>query len=80
MCYTLKNYYKENYKKKLDAKIVISDDISMKALKFGLVENPSHLKWMQSYYIVEVDQESLKLLRNLPIDEFTEKTSQFYNF
>ena len=65
--------------------IIISDDISMKALKFGLVENA--LKSLKAgcnltLYCRGRSKESLKLLKEIPpIDEFTEKkTSQFYNF
>ena len=60
-------------------------NISMKALKYGLVENA--LKSLKAgcnltLYCQGRPMESLKLLKKIPpIDEFTEKkTSQFYNF
>tara|TARA_B100000579_G_C22821768_1_gene851024 strand:- start:1264 stop:2211 length:948 start_codon:yes stop_codon:yes gene_type:complete len=65
--------------------IIISDDISMKSLKDGLVENA--LKAIKAgcnlaLYCQGISKDSLKLLRKIPpIDEFTKKkTSEFYNF
>jgi len=65
--------------------IIISDDIGMKALKYGLVENA--LKSLSAgcnltLYCQGKSKESLKLLKKIPpIDEFTiKKTSQFYKF
>ena len=65
--------------------IIISDDISMKSLKYGLVENA--IKSLDAgcnlaLYCQGKAAESLKLLKKIPpIDEFTEKkTSEFYNF
>ncbi len=65
--------------------IIISDDIGMKALKYGLVENA--LKSLRAgcnltLYCQGKSKESLKLLKKIPpIDEFTiKKTSQFYKF
>ena len=65
--------------------IIISDDISMKSLKYDIVENA--LKSINAgcnlaLYCQGISKESLKLLKKIPpIDEFTKKkTSQFYNF
>jgi len=65
--------------------IIISDDISMKALKYGLVENA--LRALNAgcnlaLYCAGRYKDSLKLLEKIPpIDEFTKKkTSEFYNF
>ena len=65
--------------------IIISDDISMKSLKYSLVKNA--LKALNAgcnlvLYCEGRSSESLKLLRKIPpIDEFTKKkTSEFYNF
>ena len=65
--------------------IIISDDISMKSLKNGLVENS--LKALNAgcnlvLYCSGKSQESLKLLQNIPpIDAFTrKKTSEFFSF
>ena len=65
--------------------IVISDDISMKSLKYSLVKNA--LKALNAgcnlvLYCEGRSSESLKLLRKIPpIDEFTKKkTSEFYRF
>ena len=65
--------------------IIISDDISMKSLKYSLVKNA--LKALNAgcnlvLYCEGRSSESLKLLRKIPpIDEFTKKkTSEFYKF
>jgi len=65
--------------------IIISDDISMKSLKYNLIENA--LKSLKAgcnlaLYCSGNSQESLELLKKIPpIDEFTKKkTSEFYNF
>ena len=65
--------------------IIISDDISMKALKYDVVKNA--LKALNAgcnlaLYCKGSSKESLKLLKKIPpIDEFTKKkTSEFYNF
>ena len=65
--------------------IIISDDISMKSLKHGIVENA--LKALVAgcnltLYCKGKTGESLKLLKKIPpIDAFTKKkTSEFYNF
>ena len=65
--------------------IIISDDISMKSLKYSLVKNA--LKALNAgcnlvLYCEGRSSESLKLLRKIPpIDEFTKKkTSEFYRF
>ncbi len=65
--------------------IIISDDISMKSLKHGIIENA--LKAISAgcnlaLYCKGSTKESHKLLKEIPpIDEFTKKkTSEFYNF
>ena len=65
--------------------IIISDDINMKSLKHGLVQNA--LKALKAgcnlvLYCKGNSKDSLKLLKNIPpIDEFTrKKTSEFYKF
>ena len=65
--------------------IIISDDISMKALKYDVVKNA--LKALNAgcnlaLYCKGSSKESLKLLKKIPpIDEFTKKkTSEFYKF
>ena len=65
--------------------ILISDDISMKSLKYDIVENA--LKAISAgcnltLYCQGRAKESLKLLNKIPpIDEFTKKkTSEFYKF
>ena len=65
--------------------ILISDDISMKALKYGLIKNAT--KSLESgcnlvLYCAGKNQDLSKLLKNIPlIDKFTaKKTSEFYNF
>jgi len=65
--------------------ILISDDISMKALKFNLVTNAkkSLLAGCNiALYCAGNYKESLKLLNEVPyIDKFTaKKTSEFYKF
>ena len=65
--------------------IIISDDISMKALKYDVVKNA--LKALNAgcnlaLYCKGNSKESIKLLKKIPpIDEFTKKkTSEFYKF
>ena len=65
--------------------IIISDDISMKSLKYDLVDNA--LRSLNAgcnlaLYCKGRSNESLKLLKKIPpIDEFTKKkTSEFYKF
>ena len=65
--------------------IIISDDIGMKSLRYGLVKNA--LKALNAgcnlvLYCQGRSSETLKLLRKIPpIDEFTKKkTSEFYRF
>ena len=65
--------------------VIISDDISMKSLKYDLVENA--LKALRAgcnltLYCHGNYKDNLKLLKNIPtIDEFTKKkTSEFYKF
>jgi beta-N-acetylhexosaminidase len=73
-------------RKKLNFKgILISDDISMKALKFDLITNAK--KSLSAgcnivLYCAGNYNESLKLLKEVPyIDQFTEKkTTEFYKF
>ena len=65
--------------------ILISDDISMKALKFNLIENAKRslaAGCNLALYCSGKYQESKRLLKELPlIDNFTiKKTSQFYKF
>ena len=65
--------------------ILISDDISMKALKHNLVKN-SHLALKAGcnlvLYCAGITKETEKLLKSMPyIDNFTaKKTSEFYKF
>ena len=65
--------------------ILISDDISMKALKFDLVTNAKKSISAGCNIVLYCGgkyEESLKLLKALPfVDEFTaKKTSEFYKF
>ena len=65
--------------------ILISDDISMKALKYGLIENAKRSLTAGcnlALYCSGKYHESKRLLNELPlIDNFTmKKTSQFYKF
>ncbi len=65
--------------------ILISDDISMKALKYGLIENAKRslsAGCNLALYCSGKYHESKRLLKELPlIDNFTmKKTSQFYKF
>ncbi len=81
-----KTIIKDIIRKKINYKgIIISDDISMKSLKYGIVENA--LKALKAgcnltLYCRGNPKESLKLLKKIPpIDEFTKKkTSEFYKF
>ena len=81
-----KKIIKDLIRKKINYRgIIISDDISMKSLKYGIVENA--LKALKAgcnlaLYCSGSSKESLKLLENIPpIDEFTrKKTSEFYKF
>ena len=73
-------------RKKLKFKgILISDDISMKSLKYGIIENAHRALRAGcnlALYCKGHSQDSIKLLEKIPpIDEFTKKkTSEFYNF
>ena len=65
--------------------ILISDDISMKALKFDLITNAK--KSLEAgcnivLYCAGNYKETLKLIKEVPyIDHFTaKKTSEFYKF
>ena len=65
--------------------IIISDDISMKALKYDTVKNALmaiKAGCNLALYCRGNSKESLKLLKKIPpIDEFTKKkTSEFYKF
>ena len=65
--------------------ILISDDISMKALKYDLVQNATmslNAGCNLVLYCAGNIKESSKLLKKIPfIDAFTiKKTSEFYNF
>ena len=65
--------------------ILISDDISMKALKFDLITNAKKSLYAGCNIILYCAgnyKETLKLIRELPyIDQFTaKKTSEFYKF
>ncbi len=81
-----KKVIKNIIRKKIGFKgIIISDDISMKSLKYSLVKNA--LKALNAgcnlvLYCEGRSSESLKLLKKIPpIDEFTKKkTSEFYRF
>ncbi len=81
-----KKTIEEFIRKKIGYKgIIISDDISMKALKYDVVKNA--LKALNAgcnlaLYCKGSSKESLKLLKKIPpIDEFTKKkTSEFYKF
>ena len=81
-----KTIIKNIIRKKIGFKgILISDDISMKALKYNLVENAK--KSIQAgcnlvlYCAGNID-DNYKLIKSVPyIDKFTsKKTSEFYNF
>ena len=73
-------------RKKLNFKgILISDDISMKALKYDLVTNAK--KSLEAgcnlvLYCAGKTNDNFKLIQSLPyIDKFTsKKTSEFFNF
>ena len=81
-----KKIIKETIRKKIGFKgIVMSDDISMKALKFDLVTNAK--KSLEAgcnlvLYCAGKVNESEQLLKHMPlIDSFTaKKTSEFYKF
>ena len=81
-CVTHSNLIIKNFiKKKLVSKaLLISDDISMKALKYGIVENA--IKALNAgcnlaLYCRGRSKQSLKLLNKIPfIDEFTKKKHQ----
>ena len=65
--------------------IIISDDISMKALKYDIVTNAKksiEAGCNLALYCSGNYNDSLKLLKEMPlIDKFTiKKTSEFYNF
>jgi len=81
-----KKIIKDIIRKKLGFKgIIISDDISMKALQFDLITNAK--KSIEAgcnlvLYCAGKTNENLKLIKMLPyVDEFTsKKTSEFYKF
>tara|TARA_B100000963_G_scaffold308701_1_gene284278 strand:+ start:9952 stop:10896 length:945 start_codon:yes stop_codon:yes gene_type:complete len=81
-----KKIIKDIIRKKMKFKgILISDDISMKALKYDLVTNA--LKSLEAgcnlvLYCSGKTKENFKLIKSLPyIDKFTiKKTSEFYKF
>ena len=81
-----KKIIKDIIRKKLNYKgILISDDISMKALKYDLVTNAQ--KSMEAgcnlvLYCSGKINDNFKLIKSLPyIDRFTaKKTSEFYKF
>ena len=81
-----KKIIKEIIRKKIKFKgIIISDDISMKALKYNLVQNA--IKSLEAgcnivLYCAGKTSQSEKLLGKIPnIDKFTQKkTSEFYKF
>ena len=83
--FSKKNYY-SNYKKKLGFKgILISDDISMKALKYDLLTNVKKVNQAGCnlvLYCAGKTNDNFKLIKSLPyIDEFTsKKTSEFLDF
>ena len=86
MLLQLKENNKRNNKKKIGFKgILMSDDISMKALKYELVKNAQ--KSLEAgcnlvLYCAGNTKDNFKLIKSLPyIDKFTaKKTSEFYNF
>jgi len=81
-----KKIIKEIIRKKIGFKgILISDDISMKALKYDLITNAN--KSIEAgcnlvLYCAGKTNDNFKLIKSLPyIDKFTsKKTSEFYNF
>ena len=81
-----KKIIKEIIRKKIGFKgILISDDISMKALKFDLITNAT--KSIEAgcnlvLYCAGKTSDNFKLIKSLPyIDKFTsKKTSEFYKF
>ena len=81
-----KKIIKEIIRKKIGFKgILISDDISMKALKYDLITNAT--KSIEAgcnlvLYCAGKTSDNFKLIKSLPyIDEFTsKKTSEFYKF
>ena len=81
-----KKIIKEIIRKKIGFKgILISDDISMKALKYDLITNAT--KSIEAgcnlvLYCAGKTNDNFKLIKSLPyIDEFTsKKTSEFYKF
>ena len=81
-----KKVIKEIIRKKIGFKgILISDDISMKALKYDLITNAT--KSLEAgcnlvLYCAGKTSDNLKLIKSLPyIDKFTsKKTSEFYKF
>ncbi len=84
--YYLKILIKEVIRKEIGFKgILISDDISMKALRFGLVKNAklAHKAGCNIIlYCAGKTHEVKKILKETPyIDNFTKKkTSEFYKF
>ncbi len=81
-----KRIIKEIIRKKIGFRgIILSDDISMKALKYDLVKNAQ--KSLEAgcnlvLYCAGNTKDNFKLIKSLPyIDKFTaKKTSEFYNF
>ena len=80
-----KTLIKKIIRKKLCFKgILISDDISMKALKYDLITNAR--KSIEAgcnvvLYCAGNINDNFKLIKSLPyIDKFTSKTSEFYKF
>ena len=81
-----KKIIKEIIRKKIGFKgILISDDISMKALKYDLITNAT--KSIEAgcnlvLYCAGKTSDNFKLIRSVPyIDKFTsKKTSEFYKF
>ena len=76
----------EIIRKKIGFKgILISDDISMKALKFDLIKNAKNSLLAGCNLVLYCSgnyKETYKLIKELPyIDKFTaKKTSEFYKF
>ena len=86
MLLLFKKIIKEVIRKKIGFKgILISDDISMKALKYGLIANAK--KSIQAgcnivLYCAGNINDNYKLIKSLPyIDKFTiKKTSELFSF
>ena len=84
--HTPKNVIREAIKKKIGFKgILISDDISMKALKYSLTENATKALEAGCNLVLHCNgniKQMNRLVKIIPfIDVFTQKkTSQFYKF